>query len=105
MRLGLGRLGLRRLGLSGLGFGGLGFGRLGFRSLGLCGMGFGRLGSRFRPSLGLSAARGLLQFLVGLLHRDLLLYGLLLARRFLISPFLAGRLVILGPRRGGAVQR
>ncbi len=62
---------------------GSGFGRLGFGRLGLS-----RRGCGFRSRLSLPAAGGLL--LVGLLQCDLLLYGLLLARRFLISPFLAG---------------
>jgi len=98
MRLGLSRLGLGRLSLGRLGLGRLGLGRLGLGRLGL-----GRLAFGFRPRLSLPAA-GVI-FLVGLLQRDLLLYCLLLTRRFLISPFLAGRLVIGGPRRSGAVER
>ena len=64
--------------------------------------GLSGLGSGFRGGLSLPVAGGF--FLVRLLQRDLLLDGLLLAHRFLISPFLAGRLAIGGPRRGGPVQ-
>jgi hypothetical protein len=61
------------------------------------------LGLRFGSRRGLPTDGGL--FLVGLLERDLLLDRLLLARRFLISPLLAGWRVIGGPRRGCPVQR
>ena len=87
----------------GLGIRRLGFSRLGFSRLGCGTLSLSRLGFGFGSRLSLPAAGGL--FLVGLLQRDLLLYGLLLARRFLITSFRAGRLVIGRPRRGGAVQR
>ena len=61
------------------------------------------LGCGFRSGFSLLAARGF--FLARLLQRDLLLDGLLLTRRFLISPVLAGRPAIGGPPRGGPVQR
>jgi hypothetical protein len=96
--LGFGGLGFGGLGFGGLGFGGLRLGRLGFRRLGL-----GTLGCGFRSGLSLPVARGFV--LVRLLQRDLLLDGLLFARRFRISPFLAGRPAIGGPPRGGPVQR
>ena len=62
-----------------------------------------RLGSGFRGGLSPPLSGGFV--FVRLLHRDLLLDGLFLARRFLVSPFLAGRLAIGGPRRAGPVQR
>lgn len=106
-RLGLGRLGLRRMGVGGFGvrgpgFSTLGVGRLDLRRPGSGGPGLSGLGSGFRGGLSLPVAGGF--FLARLLQRDLLLDGLFLAHRFLIRPFLAGRLAIGGPRRGGPVQ-
>ena len=106
-RLGVRRLGLRRLGISRVRLSRLGVGRFGGRGpgpgrLGPGGLELSRLGRGFRSGLSLPLARAF--FLACLLQRDLLLDGLLLAHRFLISPFLAGRLAIGGPRRGGPVQ-
>ena len=99
--------GVRGLGFRRLGVGGCVGGRRCFRSLvagrlGLRRLGPGGLGPGFRSGLSLPVARGI--FFARLLQRDLLLDGLLLAPRFLIRPFLTGRLALGGPRRGGPVQ-
>ena len=109
--LGVGGLGVRRPGVAGRGLCGRGIRRLGVAGLGLgrrgpSGLGFrrlslGSLGSRFRDRLSPPVAGAV--FLTRLLQRDLLLDGLLLAHRFLVSPFLAGGLAICGPRRDGPV--